>query len=145
MNCECKSHRTGGKTSHREYVPGPKPCKKCGLMPKDIDPYAESDLIGDLNLADFDGHTPGPWFEYPASEWGRILMNIGPMAHNQSLPNHKDAKLIAAAPDLLAEVKRLQAIIDKAERACLEVDRTEGADGNLERIVQILLEAGLDD
>ena len=37
------------------------------------------------------------------------------------------------------ENKRLRAIIDAAELACLETDNTEGAHGNLKRILNILV------
>jgi len=51
----------------------------------------------------------------------------------------EDARLIADAPLLLEEVKRLRAIIEKAEMVCLETDNTEGAHGNLKRILEILV------
>jgi len=61
-----------------------------------------------LDLAAFDGHTPGPWRAMsgpgvaPCIAGGEIVVAA---VMSDSAPN---AALLAAAPDLLAEVKRLQ-------------------------------------
>lgn len=47
------------------------------------------------NTEQFDGHTPGPWMPRD--------INDGALPHNEA-----DLALMAAAPDLLAEVKRLR-------------------------------------
>lgn len=62
-----------------------------------------------IDLNHFDGHTPGPWRvnpnqpEYVWSNDSQTICQAFGWASNVSHPN---AKLIAAAPDLLAECKR---------------------------------------
>ena len=77
-----------------------------------------------MNTEQFDGHTPGPWC---ANEWGtdgewmpEEGWAVQHLAVNEPLfpdeaeewvclaDNEADARLIAAAPDLLADVKRLR-------------------------------------
>lgn len=77
-----------------------------------------------LDLAQFEGHTEGPWLIYDggtgfAISVGRLV--TGPnggiagypvcsmaMAHRETATGNANARLIAAAPTLLAEVKRLR-------------------------------------
>ena len=80
-----------------------------------------------MNLDEFEGHTPGPWIlqdlydnlAYFACRVGADRETYGHLWRVKHLPmkqyegtcyftNEADAKLIAAAPDLLAEVKRLR-------------------------------------
>jgi len=74
-----------------------------------------------MNTEQFDGHTPGPWtleemeddegqqwFEVPAVHYTTKQSGDG------SQQEYADAQLIAAAPDLLAEVKRLRDVVDFA-------------------------------
>ena len=64
-----------------------------------------------MNTEQFDGHTPGPW-DYESGEdiWAedRLICRMS-LSHSER-PHYRatnaDARLIAAAPDLLAEVKR---------------------------------------
>ena len=61
-----------------------------------------------MNTERFNGHTPGPW---------REILDQGPEDYNgwdelQEMGFNDEARaLIAAAPDLLAEVKRLRQVI----------------------------------
>ena len=55
----------------------------------------------------YEGHTPGPW-EAPHEILVSGLNHIGPLSNGQEEVNEVDAKLIADAPLLLAEVKRLR-------------------------------------
>ena len=64
-----------------------------------------------MNLDSFEGHTPGPWHyhffdgvdeKYHSVTWGGEFGIQLPVGHSA------DVKLIAAAPELLAEVKRLR-------------------------------------
>ena len=48
-----------------------------------------------MNTEQFDGHTPGPWMPRD--------INDGALPHNEA-----DLALMATAPELLAEVKRLR-------------------------------------
>lgn len=70
-----------------------------------------------MNTEQFDGHTPGPWdliANYSEAEWDNtwegavhlfITLGLGIDRENLSVA---DARLIAAAPELLAEVMRLR-------------------------------------
>lgn len=53
-------------------------------------------------------HTPGPWQIVGSSVYGNNLRSLLPA-------NGADARLIAAAPELLAEVARLTAIVESIE------------------------------
>ena len=68
-----------------------------------------------MNTEQFDGHTPGPWALHTmgadepyhsvhADGWGTWGIQT-------PITNGADARLIAAAPDLLAEVERLRACL----------------------------------
>ena len=65
-----------------------------------------------MNTEQFDGHTPGPWAFYTmgADEPYHAVHADGWETWGIQTPitNGADARLIAAAPDLLAEVKRLR-------------------------------------
>ncbi len=75
-----------------------------------------------MNTEQFDGHTPGPWVwdstiltNHEAIHWAYgtkgvdiVDIRVGPMAQEP------DLQLMAAAPDLLAEVKRLQHQVEAA-------------------------------
>lgn len=72
-----------------------------------------------MNTEQFDGHTPGPWF--PPDFGGEGLLDnkgrvMALLVYDEEEPQTSDewlanAQLIAAAPDLLAEVKRLRLIV----------------------------------
>ena len=56
-------------------------------------------------------HTPGPWSVYPCDQGGGILRRGDrqhPQSHLQIVPM-EDARLIAAAPELLALIQRVPA------------------------------------
>jgi hypothetical protein len=70
-----------------------------------------------MNTDEFEGHTPAPWI---ISEFkGRPAIHGGDETVVRSIarrlnPSHPaDYKLIAAAPDLLAEVKRLTFLFEE--------------------------------
>ena len=75
-----------------------------------------------IDTEQFNGHTPGPW-DYESGEdiWAedRLICRMS-LSHSER-PHYRatnaDARLIAAAPDLLAEVKRLRDKITLLERA----------------------------
>ena len=63
-----------------------------------------------MNTEQFDGHTPGPWdYQIPETGDNNIVDKEGEfVAQVANREDGKNAQLIAAAPDLLAEVKRLR-------------------------------------
>ena len=69
-----------------------------------------------MNTDDLEGHTPGPWtIVWWEGTWYVDDENNGTVCELFGTAQKQDptAKLIAAAPDLLAEVKRLrEALID---------------------------------
>ena len=77
-----------------------------------------------MNTDQFDGHTPGPWDTLVCATTGEKMVIDGPdeafanclalvAGGGENDVGWKNMALIAAAPDLLAEVKRLrQAILD---------------------------------
>lgn len=87
-----------------------------------------------LDLAQFDGHLPGPWFYSKKYDWGEVRTKDGALIcqvrdtrrvehsslevyrRNDTDPWKETASIVAAAPQLLAELK--------AERERLSV--TEG-------------------
>lgn len=68
-----------------------------------------------LDLTQFEGHTPGPWW---CDDYGTYIFT---KSNNQmvgetrgtgaNLPQEINGKLLASAPDLLAEVKRLRGVM----------------------------------
>lgn len=69
-----------------------------------------------MNTEQFDGHTPGPWdYQIPETGDNNIVDKEGEfVAQVANREDGKNAQLIAAAPDLLAEVKRLQHQVEAA-------------------------------
>jgi hypothetical protein len=105
-------------------------------------------MTTELDLTQFDGHTPGPWHN-GEDMWACVTTH--PDAHgvviaqasvmhgrigepSNELVERANARLIAAAPALLAEVERLTACLVKANRLAehferewyLRGDRAEG-------------------
>jgi hypothetical protein len=74
-----------------------------------------------MNTEQFEGHTPGPWEvklcwtdAYMVVDSHEVICSL---TGNKDSENRKEwAELIAAAPDLLAEVKRLRKTIERAVR-----------------------------
>ncbi len=64
-----------------------------------------------MNTEQFDGHTPGPWHEIlmQGDEYNNGYADLQERGFNEAAQD-----LIAAAPDLLAEVKRLQHQVEAA-------------------------------
>ena len=85
-----------------------------------------------MNTEQFDGHTPGPW-DYESGEdiWAedRLICRMS-LSHSER-PHYRatnaDARLIAAAPDLLASLLRLLDAIHwdafSDDDTTLEIDR----------------------
>ena len=92
-----------------------------------------------MNTEQFDGHTPGPWdYQIPETGDNNIVDKEGEfVAQVANREDGKNAQLIAAAPDLLAEVKRLR----EALSTCLwhaETDGTSfGSDFPLHDIIEV--------
>ncbi len=84
-----------------------------------------------LDLAKLKGHTPGPWedggviADGDIMEWNLIeeltqvsilyMYSDGGSGGRCEVPTDPDARLIAAAPDLLAEVKKLRGVLKLAK------------------------------
>ena len=83
-----------------------------------------------LNLNEFEGHTPGPWYvddapdvKHPSvvlADDGATIVAEAMTVVAEQHDAGANAQLIAAAPDLLAEVKRLRERLDLAERYIIE-------------------------
>lgn len=74
-----------------------------------------------MNTEQFDGHTPGPWRLSDGTIWGGEEENFVSLALNvEGCYRPKDPVLMAAAPDLLAELKRWQPIIQGCDLALLK-------------------------
>ena len=85
-----------------------------------------------MNTEQFDGHTPGPW-DYESGEdiWAedRLICRMS-LSHSER-PHYRatnaDARLIAAAPDLLAALRELLDAIHwdafSDDDTTLEIDR----------------------
>ena len=68
-----------------------------------------------MNTDQFDGHTPGPWYlNTPVPDPPHTIRWISDVCTDLLGATDADARLIAAAPDLLAEVKRLQHQVEAA-------------------------------
>ena len=61
----------------------------------------------------YEGHTEGLWKQYSLAAYHAVVLPSWKENIELILPKLADAKLIADAPLLLAEVKRLRAFIDK--------------------------------
>jgi hypothetical protein len=80
-----------------------------------------------MNTDEFEGHTEGPWEAAHPNHQSQIMTGIcalgkGGLGNGLGIyENHAEglanAKLILAAPDLLAEVKRLRGLL-KANSCC---------------------------
>lgn len=58
-------------------------------------------------------HTPGPWGLKPCSHGGLILLRDGITQSHLQIAPEADARLIAAAPDLLAALEEVAVTLDK--------------------------------
>ena len=88
-----------------------------------------------MNTEQFDGHTPGPWDTLVCATTGEKMVIDGPdeafancLALVDGVGEHdvgwKNMALIAAAPDLLAKVKRLREELNYARVTLDEWDKT---------------------
>ena len=62
-----------------------------------------------MNTEQFDGHTPGPW--NVSDEVGLVIKHGDGANDFVDMENGANARLMAAAPDLLAEVERLREVV----------------------------------
>jgi len=73
-----------------------------------------------LDLSQFEGHTPGPWdYEIPETGDNIVVDSEGAFVAQVSCREDSNTRLIAAAPDLLDEIERLQLILHD-HLICLE-------------------------
>lgn len=75
--------------------------------------------MAELDLSQFEGHTPGPW-ESDGScvriyQDGRVEFCVAGGAADPPGMMHSNARLIAAAPQLLAELREARARVEKLE------------------------------
>jgi len=89
-----------------------------------------------MNTEQFDGHTPGPWYlNTPDPNPSRTVRFISDVCTDLLGATDADARLIAAAPDLLAEVKWLR---EKITQLCGYFDHTIlEADGFMELMYEL--------
>jgi hypothetical protein len=66
----------------------------------------------------YEGHTEGLWKQYSLAAYHAVVLPSWKENIELILPKLADAKLIADAPLLLAEVKELQAWKAEVERIC---------------------------
>ena len=79
-----------------------------------------------LDLTQFTGHTPGPWVAGRRPEHGHaawvddstedIICTVANKPKGKMAECDANARLIAAAPDLLAEVERLRSFVEIARK-----------------------------
>ena len=71
-----------------------------------------------IDTDDYEGHTPNEWIVEEGANGDTLVSSFHPSEDGLQTDialvysNHIDAQLIAAAPDLLAEVKRMQKEIE---------------------------------
>jgi len=83
-----------------------------------------------MDLKQFEGHTPGKWSEraiYWLLRFGRKHSGAWDEVPEKdgNLPDDKDSKLIAAAPDLLEYVQRLEEALKNLIKTIKEPINTE--------------------
>jgi len=96
-----------------------------------------------MNTDDYEGHTPGPW---SVGHEGQHDLPKGDIPINWKLGgliviayDKADARLIAAAPELLAEVKRLREALITVQRLLTWDEKDREMDGDpvtLEALVE---------
>lgn len=73
------------------------------------------------------GHTPGPWRYKPATNLMHAVMSIGDkIAIFKVAPDDSDARLMEAAPELLAALEEMVRWYAKRETASMAVSGGEG-------------------
>lgn len=75
-----------------------------------------------MNTEQFDGHSPGPWTITARNGTWVVHSECIYSGEVATMNDYEDAKLIAAAPELLAEVKQLRAALSE----CLWLAETDG-------------------
>lgn len=89
-----------------------------------------------LDISKYEGHTPGPWRCVQDDYGTSVVVDTNVIAHVH-FDEDKDALLIADAPLLLEEVKRLQRKLMLAESALGEIRAYhESGQGNLGEIIE---------
>lgn len=83
-------------------------------------------------------HTPGPWKvgdRKPYVEvWGPMRMNHSPiLASMESEPREANARLMAAAPDMLAALREVEWIFDGQE----DITETGGANDAMKALMAV--------
>ena len=68
-----------------------------------------------LDLSKFEGHTPGPWLTQPCTAGGVLLIRGRTGQFSLKIISTEDGQLMAAAPDLLAELKAARVRIAELE------------------------------
>ena len=87
----------------------------------------------------FDGHTAGKWCVVPAQHGGMYIRGfdgtnvarVGLDINHGERQIELNARLIAAAPDLLADNKRLRAALESLLHRCISLDRSATHEGIL--------------
>ena len=98
-----------------------------------------------MNTDEYDGHTPGPWVynrlnskgQYnliAPDDWAIDMMAYDRITAEDKGMKEQDMSLIAAAPALLAEIKRLRKTIEDIEATAQDYDHSE-----VEEIISICM------
>lgn len=109
--------------------------------------------MAEIDLMQFEGHTAGPWrvgadLRYVVLGAGRLSRNgmaisLCKLSENSGIRTAEympNAALIAAAPDLLAEVKRQAAEIERLKAALLwTLWRSQGGSSTIEQPLRRVL------
>ena len=105
-----------------------------------------------IDIDKYEGHTPGPWlygsgpddpeFFTIVSDWEEsVYCRVATVSTRWSAPmNEANARLIRAAPDLLAEVKRLRSTIEilaaDYDSLILDLGRASTLDLDIEEVYE---------
>lgn len=103
-----------------------------------------------MDLKQFDGHTPGPWAVHGndvVADDGSVVADVagGYWWRGKRPPFAANARLMAASPELLDEVRRLTAEADALRRERDELASSVGEarlQGRLEALAMAMTECG---
>ena len=95
-------------------------------------------ITNQLNLDKYEGHTEGEWIlNRSEANPTEFLLKCGDVTITWLEPSEADAQLMADAPLLLAEVKRLRGLLDAAnERARVAIESHPNADEMLKELIE---------